>query len=102
MLTHAAHAGFAAREFVGRSYRPTATPRSCAGSVIIASSIGAVVGAVDARLHEHPRAHAQGIEHLPVISQQRIRRRVDSAVEIVVARRQPKCARMTIGGSCRA
>ena len=55
-----------------------------------------VVGAVDARLHEHGALDAERVEHVAVVGGQRIGRRVDAVRRVRVARRRAAHVRMAI------
>ena len=60
-----------------------------------------VVGAVDARLHEHGALDAERVEHVAVVGQQRVGRRVDAVRRIRIARGRAANMRMAIAGQRR-
>jgi hypothetical protein len=101
--THAADAGFVERADLVRgnvrldhrdAAQPLATPRQRIEQ-------RAIVGAVDARLHQHRALDPEHAEQVQVVFQRRIRWRVDSLVCIGKALGGPANVRMGVAGARR-
>ncbi len=82
--THAANAGIVERADVVRLDVEIDDRHPAQTALLLAQRIEqrAVVGAVDAGLHEHRAAHSKHLQQVKVVAERRIRRRIDALLGI--------------------